>query len=252
MTRSDVKATLLDKLRASFERERSVSPPDEVPSDRRVHDIQQSIRDWLGVELGSLHKVWLILGAAPNPVIPNSLPSDYILVCVNNAGLTAQRLGLKIPDVTIRTEAKSWTEIEGLQSRTLLWFVSRDLRKMRNSRPASWRHKIGSLRTLKTVDRDDYVARELGDSFVKTEEFDARPSTGIFSCLLALNCDPEKVIVSGFSLRQMGHSYNDLHLARKHIAADLEALKTLSNRHQIFFTAEKELAKDAGMRLNRD
>ncbi len=206
---------------------------------------------WAKKHLGDISRPWFILCSAPSPTIPASIPDGAIFVCVNNSGLTAHALGLRSPDLTIRAEKKSWKEIYGLRSRALLWISKKPLFYQRLQALDSFKHKANAVRRITVDDRDDFMRAVLKTEF-PSNEHENRPSNGIFAIAYALACGASEVIVSGFSLTQGGHSYNDINKRRRHIDPDKVALINFAENNFPVSTTEADLAKITGLQLAGD
>jgi hypothetical protein len=220
-----------------------------VPDGRgRTVTVPTELTAWLEGASGPLNRDWLVFGSAPNATIPARGTEGCLLVCVNNSGLTASRLGLKAPDLAIRAEHKSWAEVAGLSSRAVLWISERSVLRLRFKYPGSLRHRVGSLRRLPTTLRDEIMAGALGIT-IGPGERDQRPSNGIFAITLALSMGAPRVIVSGLSLSEQGHSYNDLGETRKQIDPDQRALARIAARYPHVVTTEADLSEATGLPL---
>jgi hypothetical protein len=206
---------------------------------------------WAKKHLGDVSRSWFILCSAPSPTVPASIPDETIFVCVNNSGLTAHALGLRSADLTIRAEKKSWKEIHGLHSKALLWISKKPLFYQRIQALDSFKHKANAVRRITVEDRDNIMRMMLNDDF-PSNEHENRPSNGIFAIAYALSCGAFEVIVSGFSLTQGGHSYNDLDKRRRHIDPDKAALIYFAENNFPVSTTETNLADITGLRLAGD
>lgn len=203
---------------------------------------------WIEASAGPVDRDWLVLGSAPNPTVPPGLAQTCLLACVNNSGLTAQRLGLKTPDLAVRAEHKSWQEIAGLSTRAVLWISERPMLRLRLKYPASFRHRAAAIRRLPSPARDAMMADVLGLA-VGSFKTGQRPSNGILMVTLALAAGAPRVIVCGVSLSENGHSYNALGEARKQVEPDRAAFRTLASRYPHVVTTEPDLARDTGLAL---
>jgi hypothetical protein len=169
---------------------------------------------------------WLILGSAPRPTLPDQMPDDIVLACINNSGRTAAGLGLKQPDLTIRAQRKAWDDIAGLASGAVIWISRRPLLRERLSNPASWRHRAGRWCRMSERERARMLEACLGLPIPAHGL--AQPTNGVVAIVLALACGARRVIVSGISLTEDGHSYNDRNEVRKQVEPDRIALAQIT------------------------
>jgi hypothetical protein len=210
--------------------------------------IDPGLAHWIETSAGPVDRDWLVLGSAPEPTVPRGLAEGCLLACVNNSGLTAHRLGLKTPDLAVRAEHKSWSEIAGLSTHAILWISERPMLRLRMKYPASFRHRADAIRRLPSPLRDAIMAKILGLT-IEPGGTGQRPSNGVFTVALALAAGAPRVIVCGVSLSENGHSYNALGEARKQIEPDRRAFMALASRYPNVVTTEPDLARDTGLGL---
>lgn len=225
----------------------TVSP--SASSNERAAELQEKVQRWLlgrGIQYG---QTWLIFGSAPDPVIPQISDSNYVLTTINNAGITARQLRLKRSDLMIRTEAKDWPTDPQLESDNLLWISSISKRRLMKKRRGWIDHEIGSIRTITSEDRDLLFEMQLSASDCLTGR---RPSTSLLGVSVALTMKAQLVLIAGMSLREGGHSYDQMLLDRKHILEDKIALKALSKTYGNIFSVGANLAEDASIPEYKD
>ena len=68
-----------------------------------LDEIRDDHRSWLRSH-GLLERPWFVLGSAPNPTIPPGIADRAALICINNVGIAASRLGLRPADLTFRNK----------------------------------------------------------------------------------------------------------------------------------------------------
>jgi hypothetical protein len=190
---------------------------------------------------------WLILGSAPRPTLPDPMPDEIVLVCINNSGRTAADLGLKRPDLTIRAQRKAWDDIAGLSSGAVIWISKRPLLRERLSNRASWRHHADRWCRMSDSERMRMLEACLNLSI--PAEGLAQPTNGVVAIVLALACGARRVIVSGISLTEGGHSYNDREEARRQVEPDRSALARIRDLYPQVVTTEAGLARETGLPL---
>jgi hypothetical protein len=175
------------------------------------------------------------------------LPQSYILVCVNNAGRTAHQLGLKPADITIRAQRKAWDHIAGLSSGGVIWISKRSLIRERLGHPASWRHRARSWIGMTEQQRQEILVAMLGSP--ASPEGLALPTNGVFAIAYALAHGATRVIVSGLSLTENGHSYDGLNDVRRQVEPDRAAFAVIRERKLPVVTSEPDLARETGLQL---
>lgn len=247
MTNASALTRLRWQLKRLTEQDVSLSPHRTIPTEQRFDRIRSELRNWLQHRLGPLDRPWLILGSAPKPTLPSVIPRDWLFVCINNAPLTADMLGLRPADLVIRTTAQTWDEIAGLSARATLLITTAPLRKVRKLQPRSLEFAAGSLRTIKKKDRNLYLAQFLAWPGELSSEAE-RPSNGVLGLAVALECGASEAIAAGISLSKHGHSYNSTGATRLHVATDGRALATMAEDPR-FATTEEDLALSLGIRL---
>jgi hypothetical protein len=77
----------------------------------------------------------------------------------------------------------------------------------------------------------------------------AQPTNGVVAIVLALACGARRVIVSGISLTEDGHSYNDRNEVRKQVEPDRIALAQIRDSYPQVSTTEAGLSLVTGLPL---
>lgn len=80
---------------------------------------------------------------------------------------------------------------------------------------------------------------------------EGRPSNGVLLALLCLHLGNSIVVMTGFSLSQSGHSYNDKGRVRNHANADREVLADALARGARIYTNDPAFASESGLPLYR-
>ncbi|MBO0664540.1 hypothetical protein LQ948_18500 [Jiella sp. MQZ9-1] len=188
---------------------------------------------------------WFILGSAPNPSMPETLPEDCIHAYVKFAGRGAKRHGFPDADVTLAT---SWDEAR--------WADLNISRVLRVRNKSSWKVFAKRLKVkpsdnecdLLSHERDDYVLKAMRSRFRGVGEH-VRPSSALTMIAFAIVHQIPEIIITGISLDQTGHEYNDLNSQRKHAPEDRAALEAVAAFHPHVSTTESSLAAATGLPL---
>ena len=214
--------------------------------DRRIAALRAREIGWLR-RAGLAGRSWLIFGAAPEPVLPRS-PEEYALVFINNAALTARRLGLPDPDLTIRSRREHAEELRGFQTRNLLWLT----RKSRLLAPLAVRRsvpmRIGRLHVLSLDERDALVDHVFSEG-IRSAGPMGKPSTGVTAVAYALFCGVPHIVLTGVSVSQDGHSYDARGAKHLHREEDRYALAEIARRKLAVKTSEAKLHEATGLPL---
>lgn len=219
------------------------------PSDKaRWSNFRERQRQWLS-ELGILDKPWLILGAAPSPTIPDGILSSHARVDINNAGLTAQSLGLGRADLTFRKKSKSWEEHPTLSSRGLLWYHRRPTWMLKAQLLMMPKVHVDSVMRVTRTERDAVVDIVAGKGVRSTGDI-GKATNGIAAVCYALFMGVPEIVLCGISLSKQGHSYTDFVKKRLQVSEDALVLSRLKTRPELF-TTEADLAAEAGIKLWR-
>jgi hypothetical protein len=146
---------------------------------RPLDRLRDEHRHWLSTR-GLLDRPWFVLGSAPNPTIPPDITSRAALICINNAGTTAVRMGLPPADLTFRNNSKGWLALADCKVPLVLWVTNR------NPLHILWKRmfiRTAGLGEIKTLRRELRRAIDLHvlSSGSNDEEQIKKPSTGIFA-----------------------------------------------------------------------
>ncbi|MBM3094317.1 hypothetical protein GFB56_26595 [Ensifer sp. T173] len=214
-----------------------------------IETLRESHRHWLS-SLGILDTPWLIFGSAPGPTLPPDLIEYCARVDVNNSGKTANALGLPPADLTFRKRKKSWGEHPYVRTRGLLWLHRRPLWVMHMKLLLKPSVRYKSLMRATKAEREAIVNFVSGG--VPGDVGDVgKVTNGVAALCYGLFVGVPSVTLTGFSLTQMGHSYNDKGKVRRQIAEDTFVLTRLRDRGNIF-TTESELSEETGLPFVRN
>ncbi len=209
-----------------------------------LEKLRQRHRRWLA-QLGILDRPWLILGSAPSPTIPPGLIGHCARVDINNAGKTANALGLPPADLTFRKRRKSWDEHPHVRTRGLLWLHNKPLWWMHLELLAKPHVRYGSLMRATKAEREAMVTAVSGGLPAGIGAV-GKVTNGVAATCYALFMGVPSVTLAGFSTTRMGHSYDDKGRPRKQIAEDSYLLKRLKGRGNVF-TTELDLSEHVGL-----
>ncbi|WP_234818545.1 hypothetical protein [Sinorhizobium fredii] len=219
-----------------------------MTNEPTLEALRESHRLWLS-QLGILDRPWLIFGSAPCPTIPSDLIGYCARVDVNNSGKTANALGLPPADLTFRKRKKSWQEHPYVRTRGLLWLHRRPLWVMHLKLLLKPNVRYKSLMRATKAEREAIVNIVSGGVPCDVGEV-GKVTNGVAALCYGLFVGVPSITLAGFSLTQMGHSYNDNGKVRRQIAEDTFVLTRLRNRGNVF-TTELELSEQVGLPLVR-
>ncbi|WP_437417048.1 hypothetical protein [Sinorhizobium meliloti] len=214
-----------------------------------LEKLREKHRRWLS-RLGIIDKPWLILGSAPSPTIPPDLIGYCARVDVNNAGKTANALGLPPADLTFRKRKKSWEEHPYVRTRGLLWLHTKPIWVMYLKLLAMPHVRYKSLMRATKPEREAIVDAVSGGLPADIGEV-GKVTNGVAALCYALFMGVPSVTLAGFSVTKMGHSYDDKGKTRRQIAEDTFVLTQLRDRGNVF-TTELELSEHIGLPFIRD
>ncbi len=197
---------------------------------------------------GLLSQPWLVFGAAPDPTIPEQPRNAFIRVDINNAGRTAQQMGLGRAGLTIRNQNKTWSEHPEIDTDCVLFLVKGRFvgfpRRFAFRKP--YRH-IGSCLGFAREDREAVIRKASGVLPGEVGEM-GRVSNGIFATCYGLLLDVPNIVLAGISLSKTGHSYDQQGRRRYHVEEDRYILQHLIGTGRVS-TSEPDLANDTGLPL---
>ncbi|WP_421869729.1 hypothetical protein [Pararhizobium sp.] len=203
-------------------------------------------RKWL-TKLGILDRPWLLFGSAPDPTLPQEILQNCARVDINNAGKTANQLGLPPADLTFRKKKKSWEEHPYVRTRGLLWLHTRPLWVMHLKLLLKPNVRYKSLMRATKSDREAIVHHVSGGLPAEIGDV-GKVTNGVAALCYALFMGVPSVTLAGFSLQKMGHSYNAKGSVRRQIEEDTFVLTQLRDRGNVF-TTERDLSDYVGIPL---
>ncbi|MFK3968497.1 hypothetical protein ACI2KT_33550 [Ensifer adhaerens] len=214
-----------------------------------IEELRETHRRWLA-HLGILDRPWMIFGSAPRPTLPSDLIGYCARVDVNNSGKTANALGLPPADLTFRKRKKSWGEHPFVRTRGLLWLHRRPLWVMHLKLLLKPSVRYKSLMRATKAEREAIVNHVSGGLPADVGDV-GKVTNGVAALCYGLFVGVPSVTLTGFSLTQMGHSYNNKGKERRQIAEDTFVLNRLKERGDVF-TTEPELSEQIGLPFIRN
>lgn len=201
-------------------------------------------RRWLK-RRGLAGRPWLILGAAPDPVIPARLPANLAYVYVKYAGRSAGSLGLPDGDLTFLLQKSGPAETADLALNNVLRMGHRSppLASIRKFLPFA-----AAEYPLTHRERDDFIVATLGSLFAGVGR-EKRPSNGVALVCYAIAMGIPDIIVAGLSLEVDGYAYDPTARTRRHLAEDHAALRQVAALHPQVRTTEPGLHRLTGLPL---
>jgi hypothetical protein len=204
-----------------------------------------------------LHGPCLVLGAAPDPILPHDFSADWILLTANSAQAGLRALGCdRRPDVTVMngqlvgdkaTRVARKAAISGLGTAHLVLIERRVPSQTSINVLRSIDYEFSKLTILSHWQRSNIWYRVL-QHYEATPSGCRKISTGVFTALFALHSGAAPVVLSGFSLTRPGHSY-DPRGRNFHVKADLFALETAARKKLPLFAADRGLSGETGLPL---
>jgi hypothetical protein len=214
-----------------------------------LEEIRDEHRSWLRSH-GLLDRPWFVLGSAPNPTIPPGITDRAALICINNVGIAASRLGLRPADLTFRNKGKEWKTLAGVKVPLVLWVCDRTPWQILWKRfLIGLRTELGEIRVMARNDRKYVYEHMLGDPDGTSEV--GKPSTGIFAVLYGLFAGVPEIILGGMSMDKQGYSHEAKRYRMMHGAEDRFALETIAARYPQVSTTETEVSEATGVPLYR-
>lgn len=198
---------------------------------------------------GVLDRPWLIFGAAPDPTLPANIDPGTVLLCLNNAGATAAKLGLPPADITMRAWKKEWESVRGIKMPLMLWLTDKSWRRVTYERlwlPRQVKKVRPLMRSERAAINDHVLGTEIAEVGIER-----KPSNGIFAIAYAIFLDVPKITFCGISTQKTGHSYNAADAPRRHIDEDLYALQHIARAYPHVYTSEPDMSEAAGLPLAR-
>jgi hypothetical protein len=198
---------------------------------------------------GLLGRPWLFFASAPNPTLPASLPPDTAHVYIKFAAIAGRACGMPEPDLIFVNDYNVEKQTHGLHCHRILSLTGKN-------RKIAFDRIIHTLpfqqsRPMRLSERErDMICQEvLGSAFLGVGRM-IRPSNGIALICYALLFDIPKIIVSGMSLTDEGHSNpNRKKFQRLHKEEDKASFSFFAKHFPAVVTSEPELAELTGLPL---
>ena len=199
-----------------------------------------------------------VFGAAPNPVVPETLLETATIVTANASQVSLERHGVTKPHITCMrgnmalgtaSDMMKLDKLRGRQTGTLVIYEHRSDPKSEAQlgllEKAGYRYD--DLRILDRVDRCVVENRQLNpERPFLLKRYEA--SMGLLSTMLCLSMGARRVAISGVSFRTDGCSFSDLDYKRIHVDGDLEILARMCRLGMPVFAVDEEMATDSGLR----
>jgi hypothetical protein len=210
-----------------------------------LESVKERNRQWLASR-GLLARPWLVLGSAPNPSIPTDLAKRAELVCINNAGATAARLGLPPASLTVRNSNKEWNSVAGCTMPLVLWMSNANPVEVYWTKLFKAKAHVGEIRAMNKAVRAEITDDILGSGVAEVGRMH-KPSTGIFAALYGLFTGAPAIILAGLSMEGDGYSYGTLAGIQHHRDEDLFAMRILAARYPSVSTTERDVSERTGI-----
>jgi hypothetical protein len=249
---------LLSSARVAIER----LAPELSPRLRRARHLRDSSEALAKLKAALVPEIagkrCLLVGSAPDLVLPDMARIGAV-ICVNGSGITAARLGLPVPALTVTTSALARTKDRSFRVETIRQFDGLETRNLlltwgdaeMHAQALNTFQKAGYRpRTCFTLSDDERAALALAvmpAENVLTRGND-KISTGIFAATVALWAGAEQVIMAGFSLAG-GHSYTAQNTYRNHIGGDSAFFALAAQNGWPVSTTAKALHDEFGLKL---
>ena len=214
-----------------------------------VENIRADHRLWLGKH-GLLDRPWFVLGSAPDPTIPPGIASHAALICINNAGATAARLGLPPASLTIRNRNKEWASVAGQAMPLVLWMTDKNALSLWWTLLLRSKARVGEVRVMGTGDRQRMLSDVLGVDLSEVGTVH-KPSTGVFAVLYGLSVGVPEIVVGGMSVDKKGYSYEAPPARMLHAEEDRFVLQKIAESYSSVRTTEPIIADQTGIPLIR-
>lgn len=205
-------------------------------------------------QLPSLSGRTFVLGSAPRLCPP--APGDWTFATVNASQAILAGWG-HTPTITLL--GRTWRRLNptkrsvrhvmnGLRTKHLIGVgTPRNYRTFKTT-ARELNYGYENLSILTTDKREAIVRQMLGHDFDVSNKL----SNGVILGLLALHQGADEVVLSGLSLTQSGHAYNDVNQPREHVDADALGLACAMRRGLALFTNDAAFAAESGLTLKLD
>ena len=187
-----------------------------------------------------LDRGWAVLGAAPDPTIPDDLLKSHCRVDINDAGRIAESKGYARAGLTVRSDRKPWKDHLETDTDALFIFKKRRVmfpRTLLFGKP--FRH-VGKVWTLQSRDVRQIVKDTSGVSLEGVGDSEKVSST-ISICCYGLFIGVPEIVIMGVSLTRQGYDYESEKGKRRHVAEDETVLRALAKTGKVL-TTEPEVA----------
>ena len=197
-----------------------------------------------------------VLGSAPSALWPDRRFAGWTILTVNAAQAIAPAPG-SAPDITLMSGQMLGNEPVNLEAKRVLrgrstgelWLIERGISAAAAAellRAMDFTYQALRLITPRLRSRITY--RQLGvDASAGSGE--QKISTGTFAALLALEQGASSVVLSGLSLSDAGHAYNQLGHKRYHLNSDRSALRVAIERGLPIYTICQAFSQASGIPL---
>jgi len=196
----------------------------------------------------------LVLGSAPDPVMPAGFDSTWGFVTINASQTSAEKWNVQ-PDATIMSDRMfedSPANISGKQAiqnrRThQLFLIQRGHSIYEIEKILQALHY--SFERLTVIDHwtRSRITYEILGSYLAIGSGQQKISTGIFASLMAYYLGATAVVLSGFSFTEDGHAYNTLKHKRYHKSFDKKALSLVQEKGLPFYTTDSRFSSESGL-----
>lgn len=202
-------------------------------------------------ELPCLEGPALVVGSGPGAKLPGGFGDTWTIATVNASQAVASSIGCGPPDLTLFGKAvlqkravnrEAQQAIRGLSTGAVIWQNRKNFLRVRLSLLGysySRIHVLDEQARMRVI--ADAVGRKVGR--------DARPSNGVLLALLCLHLGGSLVVMTGFSLTQAGHAYNDKGRDRNHVVEDREVLAAALARGARIYTSDPLFSSESGIPL---
>jgi hypothetical protein len=197
-----------------------------------------------------------VFGAAPNPVIPESLLRNATIATANASQIPLEAYGVRKPHVTfMRTNMSNGRDVDVMKLEAL-----RDrqtgLLVLMAEQDAECRDQLALLAAVNYRFDDLLIATPVQRSMIQNRVLGTRarfllkrfrPSMGFQAVMFCLGMKASSVAIAGVSFRSDGCSFSSLSYKRKHVDGDHAVLAVLRQRGLPLYAVEEEFAADTGL-----
>ena len=193
----------------------------------------------------------LILGSAPNPLIPDEKEYDK-LICVKASGYSAKKLNIKKPDITFQSEwafTDNLKFLSGLETSTVFHVLYESTKDaIQHTKDLYKKHNYKYDDCLFYLDRN-LPAFYFNTVFNQVKNHGPM-SYGVGVILILLSLNAKKIIISGIDPGSKGRMYNgNRPIVSLHEKPDIEVITLLNQEYKNIYTCDKNLAKKCNLNL---